>query len=62
MNTDVPVVADHLCVDIGCNLENLLGAIDEREREREREREERESGKSVLSVLFDDDKQTLKRE
>ena len=46
----------HLCTDTGCNLEDLLEVIDDRdewqEREGERERErkrKRELGKSVLA-------------
>ena len=38
-----------LCAYIGCCLENLPGAMDERE-------EEREVGKSMLAVPLDDEK------
>ena len=43
---DTPVIADQkeLCADIKCSLENVPGAMEDRDRWRERERErERES-------------------
>ena len=43
-----------LCADKRCSLEDLPGAMDNREGWRERERE-RESGKSMLAVWHDDD-------
>ena len=42
-----------LCADTGCSLEDLPGAMDDRDGLRERERE-RESGKSVLMEWHDD--------
>ena len=44
-----------LCTGKGCNLEELLGEMDDWDGWRQRERErERDSGKSVLSALLDD--------
>ena len=48
--TDVPVLADQFCADTGCNLEDLLGAIDGWDGWADRE-----LGKSVLSARLDDD-------
>ena len=41
---------NQLCADTGWSLKDLLRAMNDRDEERERE-----SGQSVLSVLFDDD-------
>ena len=63
MNVPVLVIQQELlhqlCADTGCNLEDLLGQMDNRERERERERELR---KFMLSAQLDNnDEQCAKK-
>ena len=45
---EVPVLADHERTDTGCSVEDLPGAINDRD-------EWRESGKCMLAVWLDDD-------